>query len=86
MILKEEKNFLLADDDSDDREMFCEALLSIESTVICHTAVDSREALHMLDELAMQPHLIFLDVNMPVMSGWQCLKFLKEHHDTKRYL
>lgn len=80
----EDKIFLLADDDSDDKEMFAEALTSIDKTIIFHTAVDGREALKMLDELNAKPQLIFLDVNMPVMNGWQCLKALKEDERYKQ--
>jgi CheY-like chemotaxis protein len=70
--------FLLADDDSDDTEMFVEAIAGIDKSINCHSAVDGQEALKKLDELNKKPDLIFLDVNMPVMTGWQCLKILKE--------
>lgn len=73
-----QKIFLLADDDRDDTEMFREAIANIDNNIICHTAVDGFEALKMLDTLAENPGLIFLDVNMPVMNGWQCLKRIKE--------
>ena len=73
-----QKVFLLADDDSDDREMFCEALASIDKSIICYCAEDGIEALKVINEFAQQPNLIFLDVNMPIMNGWQCLKRLKE--------
>lgn len=71
------KVFLLVDDDSDDTEMFCEALMIIDQNIICRCANDGRHALKMLNELAEMPHLIFLDVNMPGMSGLKCLKLLK---------
>ena len=71
------KIFLLADDDLDDTELFCEVLLDIDKSIICHCATDGREALKILEELPANPDLIFLDVNMPVMNGWQCLKQLK---------
>ena len=74
----EKKIFLLADDDIDDREMFCEALKAIDSDVVCHVVADGREALDILNSLTEQPQLIFLDVNMPVINGWQCLGQLKE--------
>lgn len=70
--------FLLADDDRDDTEMFSEALAAIDETIVCHCVSDGRQALDTLDELVQLPDLIFLDVNMPVMNGWQCLKALKE--------
>ncbi len=73
------KILLLADDDIDDRELFCEALEIIDRDIICHIVADGREALNMLDRLDTLPQLIFLDINMPVMDGWQCLKKLKEN-------
>lgn len=73
-----ERIFLLADDDIDDREMFCSALNTIDSNIACHTVTDGREALESLHNMPQKPQLIFLDINMPVMSGWQCLKAIKE--------
>jgi CheY-like chemotaxis protein len=67
--LKENKIILLADDDSDGTKMFCEALTSIDSIIVCHTAVDSREALKMLDQVKALRRPIFRDVNMPVITG-----------------
>ncbi|HSB94561.1 MAG TPA: response regulator [Flavitalea sp.] len=71
------KTFILADDDADDTEMFCEALTIIDSSIICHCAVDGRDAISLVDKLPVRPDLIFLDVNMPVMNGWECLQLLK---------
>jgi CheY-like chemotaxis protein len=78
----DKKVFLLADDDMDDTEMFCEALGHIDKSIVCHCAADGREALQILGGLSEMPDIIFLDVNMPVMNGWQCLKLLK---DDSRY-
>ncbi|HMJ70473.1 MAG TPA: response regulator [Cyclobacteriaceae bacterium] len=75
--------FLLADDDADDKTLFCEALAEIDPGIICHTAADGKEALAILSETrARKPDIIFLDINMPIMDGWQCLGKLKEdrHH------
>lgn len=70
--------FLLADDDADDKTLFCEALAEIDPTIVCHTAADGKEALAILSEgQAKKPDIIFLDINMPVMDGWQCLGKLK---------
>ena len=73
----EKKIILLADDDLDDTEMFCEALSEINENIHCHCAANGNEALKLLEELEVKPELIFLDLNMPVMDGWECLKFLK---------
>ena len=76
--------FLLADDDADDKTLFCEALSEIDPAIVCHTASDGREALEILSEQrTKKPSIIFLDINMPVMDGWQCLGKLKEHSDHK---
>ena len=76
--------FLLADDDSDDKTLFCEALSEIDPSIVCHTASDGKEALAILSEKQIKkPNIIFLDINMPVMDGWQCLGKLKEHTDHK---
>ena len=77
------KVFLVADDDSDDTDMFQEALTGIDSSVVCHFATDGAEALQKLSELDKNPHIIFLDVNMPIINGWECLKFIKEHQQYK---
>jgi CheY-like chemotaxis protein len=72
--------FLLADDDADDKTLFCEALAEIDPGIVCHTASDGKEALAILSERQNdKPNIIFLDINMPVMDGWQCLGKLKEH-------
>jgi CheY-like chemotaxis protein len=76
--------FLLADDDADDKTLFCEALSEIDPTVVCYTAGDGKEALTILSGNQIEkPDIIFLDINMPVMDGWQCLARLKEHADHK---
>lgn len=68
----------MADDDLDDTELFCEALDSVGDGITCHCAANGIELLNMLHELEEKPQLIFLDLNMPVMNGWECLKLLKE--------
>lgn len=72
-----EKIILLADDDTDDTEMFCEALEEIDGDIICHCAENGNEAWKILNQITEKPQLIFLDLNMPVMNGWDCLKLIK---------
>ena len=68
------KRFLLIDDDRDDRELFVEALAEIDDAILCDLAEDGREAINKLESKTFaRPNVIFLDVNMPVMSGWECL-------------
>ena len=78
------KKILLVDDDSDDREFFCEALEEIGFDILCYTAPDGRRAIAEMDQKNLEtPDLIFLDVNMPIMSGWQGLSILKEREAYK---
>ncbi len=74
----EQKVILLADDDNDDTEMFCEALSNIDNSIISHCAINGIELLKKLNNLNQKPEAIFLDLNMPIMNGWQCLELLKE--------
>ncbi|WP_276484051.1 response regulator [Paraflavitalea pollutisoli] len=74
---------LLVDDDTDDAELFVEALQEIDDTVTCYAAADGRQALEHLDQHSTKPDIIFLDINMPGMNGWQCLTELKENPANK---
>lgn len=78
------KKFLIVDDDTDDRELFCEALGEVLPESICYSAPNGRKAILALEsgEISL-PDLIFLDINMPVMNGWQCLSLLKENEAFK---
>lgn len=78
------KRFLLADDDSDDREMFAEALAAIDPAIICHVAEDGKQALHLLNNKEIDtPDVLFVDINMPVMNGWELLTRLKKDGNYK---
>lgn len=79
------KRFLLIDDDSDDRELFSEALLAVDPVSICDRLPDGEEALTKLASKQLdKPDIIFLDINLPTMSGWQILSRLKKTEDYKQ--
>jgi CheY-like chemotaxis protein len=78
------KRFLVIDDDTDDRELFTEALASVDPVIVCDQATDGAEALKWLITKEIdQPDIIFLDINMPVMDGWQFLMRLKKEEAYK---
>jgi CheY-like chemotaxis protein len=77
------KTIILADDDRDDIEMFCEVLETVNENMHCICAENGDRTLKLLNEINEKPDLIFLDINMPVMNGWECLKFIKSNTDYK---
>src|SRR6202012_3097757 len=78
------KKLLLVDDDSDDTELFSEAVGEVDNSVLCHFASDGMEALEKLSEQKIEtPDLIFLDINMPEMNGWQFLERVKRNQSLK---
>jgi CheY-like chemotaxis protein len=77
-----QKTILLADDDIDDTTIFCEALQLIDPTIICRCASDGQEAIDILAN-EESPDIIFLDINMPRMNGWECLERIRDMADCK---
>jgi len=70
---------LMIDDDADDAQIFEEALLEMDASLVFYRAWDGQEALDILHQNKIEePDIIFLDVNMPGMNGWQFLKRIKE--------
>ena len=72
------KNFFLADDDPDDLELFDEALRGIDSAIEFNYANNGKEVIKKIQLDGMVPQVIFLDINMPEMNGWECLESLKK--------
>ena len=73
-------NLLLIDDDEDDQFFFKDVLESINPNLHCATAINGKIALDKLKANTALPDLIFLDLNMPVMNGFEFLtQFKKEN-------
>ena len=71
----------MIDDDGDDQELFCQIATSIDHSIKCVSPSDGKEAFRLLlKEKAILPELIFLDLNMPGMSGFEFLKQIKNHN------
>lgn len=64
----------LIDDDMDDREIFLSVLEDIAPEAVCETAINGQEAFDKLTAKQVNPDIIFLDLNMPLMNGSQFLK------------
>ena len=74
--MKKAKKILLIDDDIDDQLYFKDAINEISKSLECKIANNGREAIKQIN-VPPPPDLIFLDLNMPVMNGYECLSFLK---------
>src|SRR5262245_57566235 len=72
-----QKALLIVDDDPDDVQLFCEAVTEINDTFHCFSVTNGEEALQLLYAAIVKPDFIFLDLNMPRMSGKQLLVQLK---------
>lgn len=69
---------LVIDDDIDDQEIFLSAMESVSSSVKCTTSGSAIESLKKLGNREWSTDIIFLDLNMPVMTGQQFLEEIKK--------
>lgn len=75
---KNPMHIVLADDDEDDRLLFQEAIeeTKVKSQLsLFHNGQQLMD--YLLQEPTVLPQLIFLDLNMPIKNGMQCLKEIR---------
>lgn len=66
-----------ADDDAEDQEKFAMVMRSLDPAVKLITARDGKEALVFLSNTPNVFDAIFLDLNMPLMNGLECVRELR---------
>ncbi len=73
-------NIALADDDDDDRTLFKEAMNEIKIKTKLSLFNNGKE---LMDYLVLPnvilPEIVFLDLNMPIKNGMQCLCEIRNH-------
>lgn len=70
---------LLVDDDPEDQEIFSMILDQISAKVNFLCSDNGVNALKLLSgETEVSPHIIFMDMNMPLMDGMQCLAEMRK--------
>lgn len=70
---------LLIDNDPDDCDIFLMALQEADPDLSCETSNSGIEALSRLNtHPSFIPSAIFIDMNMPLMNGKQCLQELRK--------
>lgn len=73
-------HILLADDDPDDREFFSEAIQSIDLPHKLTMFEDGQALMDYLSGVDLDiPHILFLDLNMPCKSGFDCLDDIRKN-------
>lgn len=70
---------LYAEDDLDDFDMFSDIVKILNPSYKTVNVRNGQEVLDYLENSDALPTLIFLDINMPVVDGRVCLKFIKKN-------
>jgi CheY-like chemotaxis protein len=77
-------NIVLADDDADDRLLFDEAIseIDVKSKLLLYN--DGKALMdYLLLPNTVLPEIVFLDLNMPIKNGMQCLQEIRSNNILK---
>lgn len=69
----------LAEDDDDDIEFFTDIILEISPDIKISVTKNGNELMSLLENEKQLPDFIFLDLNMPKKTGFECLKEIRSN-------
>ncbi|ASV30805.1 response regulator [Maribacter cobaltidurans] len=73
------RSIYLADDDSDDRAFFSDAISEIPISTSIEEFSNGVDLMsHLLNRENKKPDAIFLDLKMPMMDGFECLSDIRD--------
>ena len=70
---------LCIDDDPDDLDLYREAVKNVHASHQCVVALNGKEGIRLLE--TVKPDLVFLDINMPGLGGWELVKMIRAKRD-----
>src|SRR5699024_12626468 len=77
-MIREQKNIFVINDSARMRKIITDILEKKPDNHVCQQARNGQQALQIIEKL--QPDLILLDVEMPVLNGLETLKKIKEQN------
>lgn len=78
------RNIILADDDEDDCLLFQDVILDLQIIANITMAQNGEKLLQILENNSIEvPEVIFLDMNMPLRDGMECLKEIRKSSNLK---
>lgn len=73
----------LGEDDIDDIEIFTDIISEFSGDIKMNVAKNGNELMSLLESEKEHPDFIFLDLNMPIKTGFECLKEIKSSEKWK---
>lgn len=78
-----QRTVILIDDDQEDLDIMKQAIEEVDSSLLCLSFIYPEEALRVLlgKQLVVLPDYVFIDINMPGITGDKCLKALRRQNE-----
>jgi DNA-binding response OmpR family regulator len=73
---------LIVDDDVDDQSFLLDAITDLYPDFKCGVTSNGQEALNHIEADPPPPKLIFLDLNMPVLNGFEFLRHYRKNKNS----